>query len=107
MINYGKSQDRCVDGMCDLEERRSGCVMCSGDGKCLTCGSGYVLFDGHCVDCLPMEECVFNNSVEVECVNGEIKGKGKQFYNNRNLKFEGEYLNGKNGMEKDMIKVEI
>ena len=70
VINFGYSQERCVNGMCDLEKRRDGCVMCSDDGeRCVTCGSGYVLFDGDCVGCLPMEECVFNNSVEIECVN--------------------------------------
>ena len=42
-------------------------MMCSGE-RCTTCGSGYVLFDGRCVGCLWMEECVFNNSVEIECV---------------------------------------
>ena len=67
VIDFGDSQDTCVDGMCDSDRRRGGCVMCSGE-RCLTCGSGYVLFDGRCVGCLWMEECVFNNSVEIECV---------------------------------------
>ena len=66
-IDFGYSQDRCVDGMCDSDRRSAGCVMCSGE-RCLTCGSGRVLFDGRCVGCLWMEECVFNNSVEIECV---------------------------------------
>ena len=69
VVDFGKSQEKCVDGICDLEKRRNGCVMCSDDGSCVTCGSGYVLFDGDCVDCLPMEECPFNNSYEIECVN--------------------------------------
>ena len=70
VVDYGKSQDRCEDGMCDLERRRGGCVMCSEE-RCVTCGSGHVLFNGACVGCLWMEECGFNNSVEIECVNDE------------------------------------
>ena len=34
------------------------------------------------------------------------KIKGKEYIDG-NLSYEGEYLNGKNGMEKDMIKKEI
>ena len=37
-------------------------------------------------------------------VRNKIKGKE---YIDGNLSYEGEYLNGKNGMEKDMIKKEI
>jgi len=32
---------------------------------------------------------------EGEYTNGERDGKGKEYYNNGKLKFEGEYLNGK------------
>ena len=27
VVDYGESQDRCVDGMCDLKRRRGGCVI--------------------------------------------------------------------------------
>ena len=32
---------------------------------------------------------------EGEYLNGEMKGKGKEYYKNGKLKFEGEYLNWK------------
>ena len=32
---------------------------------------------------------------EGECLNEEINGKGKEYYNDEQLKFEGVYLNGK------------
>ena len=32
---------------------------------------------------------------EGEYLNGEINGKGKEYYYNGELEFEGEYLNGK------------
>ena len=35
---------------------------------------------------------------EGEYLNGKKNGKGKEYFNNDNLKFEGEY---KNGMEKE------
>ena len=44
--------------------------------------------------------------VKGEYKNEERNGKGKKYINGK-LIFEGEYLNGKNGMEKDMIKTEI
>ena len=38
---------------------------------------------------------------EGQYLNGEINGKGKEYYDNGNLKFEGEYLNGeRNGKGK-------
>ena len=42
---------------------------------------------------------------EGEYLNGKRNGKGKEYYDNGDLKFEGEYLNGVqiNGMEMDMI----
>jgi len=33
-------------------------------------------------------------------------GKGKEYYENGKIKFEGEYFYGKGGMEKDMIIME-
>ena len=38
---------------------------------------------------------------EMENINGERNGKGKEYYDNNKLKFEGEYLNGeRNGKRK-------
>ena len=37
---------------------------------------------------------------EGEYLNGKRNGKGKEYYDNNNLKFEGEYLNDKK-MEKE------
>ena len=36
---------------------------------------------------------------EGEYVNGERKGKGKEYYEDGKLKFEGKYLNGRKEME--------
>ena len=39
---------------------------------------------------------------EVEYINGERNGKGKEYFDNGRLKFEGEYLKGKrNGKGKE------
>ena len=47
------------------------------------------------------DELVF----EGEFSNGQINGKGKEYYDNAKLKFEGEYLNGKrNGKGKEYYK---
>ena len=35
--------------------------------------------------------------------NGKRNGKGKEYYNNDNLKFEGKFLDSKKWEEKDMI----
>ena len=32
---------------------------------------------------------------ECECLNGERNGKGKLYYDNDKLKFEGKYINGR------------
>ena len=45
---------------------------------------------------------------EGNLVNGEKKGKGKEYHSNGRLKFEGEYLNGKKmDLEKNIIQMEI
>ena len=36
-----------------------------------------------------------NGNIIYELKNGNGKGKGKEFYDNDKIKFEGEYLNGK------------
>ena len=38
---------------------------------------------------------------EGEYLNGKRKGKGKEYDYGGKLVFEGEYINGKNGMEKE------
>ena len=47
-----------------------------------------------------------NGELKSECeyLNGLRNGKGKEYFDNGKLKFEGEYLYGeRNGMEKDLI----
>ena len=73
-VNIGTSQGNCAVGTCSNNTlRESGCFICSngGDGdECLTCLTNHILFNGRCVGCLGMEDCPFNNSDEVECVDG-------------------------------------
>ena len=47
----------------------------------------------------------FNLKREIHIKEGKIFGKGKEYYKNNKLKFEGEYLNGKrNGKGKEYYK---
>ena len=69
----GTNQKRCVDGTCTNQTLRdSGCFMCSnehgGDERCVTCIEDHIVYDGTCVGCLSMEDCPFNNSDEIDCV---------------------------------------
>ena len=52
------------------------------------------------------KEYYSNGKLEFEgdYLNGKKwNGKEKEYYENDKLQFEGEYLNGKNGMEKDIV----
>ena len=73
-VNSGTNQGNCAVGTCSNNTlRESGCFICSngGDGdECLTCLTNHILFNERCVGCLSMEDCPFNNSDEVECVDG-------------------------------------
>ena len=40
---------------------------------------------------------------EGEYLNEERNGKGKEYYQNGNIKFKGKYLDGKSGMEMNII----
>ena len=73
VIIIGAKQNRCVDGTCTNERLRdSGCFICSnehgGDERCVTCIEDHIVYDGTCVGCLSMEDCPFNNSDEIDCV---------------------------------------
>ena len=72
-LDIGTNQNRCVDGTCTNETLRdSGCFICSnehgGDERCVTCIEDHIVYDGTCVGCLSMEDCPFNNSHEIDCV---------------------------------------
>ena len=73
-VNIGTNQGNCPVGTCSNNTlRESGCFICSngGDGdECVTCLNNHIVFNGRCVGCLGMEDCPFNNSDEVECVDG-------------------------------------
>ena len=42
---------------------------------------------------------------EIEYLNGERNGKGKEFDENNRIIFEGLYFNGKDGLEKDIVNI--
>ena len=70
-----------MDGTCKNQKLRdSGCFVCSkgknGDEKCVSCIEDHILFYGTCVTCLPNEECSFNNSADVECVDHDFSHCG-------------------------------
>ena len=73
-VDIGTKQGNCAVGTCsNITLRESGCFICSngGDGdECVTCLNNHIVFNGRCVGCLGMEDCPFNNSDEVECVDG-------------------------------------
>ena len=71
-VYIGSNQGNCAVGTCsNITLRESGCFICSngGDGdECLTCLENHILFNVSCVGCLSIEDCPFNNSDSVECV---------------------------------------
>ena len=68
-IDGSEEQGHCVDKMCSSEERMRGCLLCSGN-ECYTCQEGRALFLDGCVECDNKDECPFNNSERVYCVEG-------------------------------------
>jgi len=71
-VTFYSNQDNCLKGTCKRNTlREHGCFMCSGDGadnNCETCVDGYVRYAGECVKCLSTEQCPFNNTNEIFCI---------------------------------------
>jgi len=79
MITYNKQlQKMCSFGIEDYKKKSSRYIIGekNGKGKEYKINTNILIFEG-------------------EYKNGIRNGKGKEYYNNGNLKFEGEYLNGK------------
>ena len=71
IIDIGENQGRCSEWTCTNEAlRQTGCTSCVG-GVCIRCADKHIRYDGRCVECLTIEDCVFNNSGEIYCIDGD------------------------------------
>ena len=91
LINYNKELQKLLDiNINDYQNMSRKYKIVEKNGK----GKEYILH-------------TFRLIFEREYVNGKKNEKGREYYENGELKFEGEYTNGKSGIEWVIIKMRL